>query len=138
MSTGIPPIPPRQPRVRAMAQELKIGGVPLVGMELGAKLAAVSDSLVREFVATFPRPGRMWGDPDVTAMRVMMYSAIERACRYGILDALQAKAEALKPPPLPPLPRDIPRSTSIEPLYGDDEPTLPMRRRPVGPDLGDE
>jgi hypothetical protein len=118
VTTRPPPLPPLKERLRKPVQELSIGS-PVISVELYAKLAEVNDHVIRRFVATFPRPGRMWGDPDVNAMRIMLGAALEQAATRAL--------ETVTSVTIPPLPKDIPRDTSIGP-WPEDEPTAPMRR----------
>lgn len=111
----IPPLPPaRPPRPRREVAELAIG-TPTISVELYGKLAAVNDLVIRRFVTTFPRPGKQWGDADVSAMRIMMASALEAAA-----DAALKSVTAVTIP-------DIPRDNSVGP-FPDDEPTVKMTR----------
>lgn len=103
----------------------ELGRAPVISPTLSAKIAARADSLVREFITTWRKPdGKMWGANDVTAMRVMFGVAMHTAAGFGILDCLNVKRELI-----PPLPRDIPRTTSIDPGYlSDEETTRPFKR----------
>jgi hypothetical protein len=108
-----------------MPKATEIGRPPIISPQLSAKIAARADSLVREVITTWRKPdGKMWGDQDVTAMRVMFGVAMHTCAGYGILDCL-----AVKKSMIPPLPRDIPRTTSVDPAYLSDEATTkPMRK----------
>jgi len=118
VTTKPPPLPPA--RARKPVQELAIGS-PTISVELYAKLADVNDHVIRRFVATFPRPGKMWGDPDVSAMRIMFGAALEAAATRAL--------ETVTAVTIPPLPADIPRDTSIGPWPPDEETTKPMPKR---------
>lgn len=114
-----PPIPPlpvaRPPRPRREVAELAIGN-PTITVEQYALLSAVNDAVIRRFVSTFPRPGKQWADPDVTAMRIMFGAALEQA-----VTRVLASVTAVT------LPADIPRDNSVGP-FPDDEITQPMGR----------
>lgn len=103
--------PPRPPKLAI--------GAPTITVALYASLSAVNDHVIRRFVATFPRPGKAWGDPDVTAMRVMFGAALETA----VLAALESVRTR------PPLPADIPIDSSIGPWPADEETTKPTPKR---------
>jgi hypothetical protein len=96
-------------------------GSPTISVALYASLSAVNDHVIRRFVATFPRPGKNWADPDVTAMRVMFGAALETAV-VAALQSVQAPID-------PPLPADIPRDASVGPWPADEETTKPMPKR---------
>lgn len=105
-----PPLPPQ--RIKTAL------GSPVISVALYASLSAVNDHVIRRFVATFPRPGKPWGDPDVSAMRIMFGAALETAV-----------TAALESPGTPPLPADIPRDASVGPWPSDEETTKPMPKR---------
>lgn len=113
-----PPIPPG-------TRKLSLGS-PVISVALYASLSAVNDHVIRRFVATFPRPGKAWGDPDVVAMKVMFGAALETA--------VVAALESVKAPTAAPLPKDIPIDSSIGPWPADEETTkpLPKRAKPHG------
>lgn len=116
--------PPLPPRPRAYVQELPIGGSPLLSPDTNARLAAVNNGTVREIQQTFPPPrGKaLWGAPDVTALHIMIGAALERAAKYGKLEAYEELRQRAARNVM-----DIPRDTSIGP-WPDDEITKPMRR----------
>lgn len=108
--------PPRPPKLSL--------GSPAVSVALYASVSAISDHTIRRFVATFPRPGKPWGDPDVTAMRVMFAAALETAV-LAALESVQS-VQSVQAPQLPP---DIPRDSSIGPWPTDEDTTEPMPKR---------
>jgi hypothetical protein len=110
-----PPLPPLKERLRKPVRELAIGS-PTISVELYMHIASVNDAAIRRFVTTFPRPGKQWGDPDVTAMRIMFGAALEAA----VTKALESVTAVT-------LPADIPRDNSVGP-FPDDETTVPMGR----------
>lgn len=100
----------------------EIGRAPIISPTLSAKLAARADSLVRETITTWRKPdGKMWGDNDVTAMRVMFGVALHTAAGYGILDCLAVKRSMI-----PPLPR---ATTAENPHFDEDASTLDMKKK---------
>lgn len=110
----LPPLPKPRERQRRLVQEMAIGD-PTITVEQYELLSAVNDATIRRFVATFPRPGRNWGDPDVTAMRIMFGAALEQAVTR-VLGSVTAVTIG-----------DIPRENSVGP-FPDDEPTAPLGR----------
>lgn len=106
-----------RPKPPPIPRKLSLGS-PTVSVALYASVSAISDHTIRRFVATFPRPGKAWGDPDVTAMRVMFAAALETAV-IAALESVQA----------PPPPADIPRDNSVGPWPTDEDTTEPMPKR---------
>lgn len=121
-----------------MVQELPIGGSPALSNYTNNRLAAVNNSLVREIQATWAPPhGQVvWASPDVTALLIMIGIALERAAKYGKLEAYEeARAQAVNSAI-----RVSPHRTTPEnPRYDEDATTEPMRMPlPPIPDMGDE
>lgn len=94
---------------------------PGVSAQLGRKLAELADRCVRHITVTFPRISRcphcfkdlepprnhFYGDDKITALRVMVGIATQRAAMYAIEDQV-AERTAL------PTGYAIPRATSVE------------------------
>lgn len=119
---------------------LVLGSPPYIDAVLSGRLAELNARTIRHFITTFRHPpnadgsAHLWGSPDVTAMRVMFYAALERACQIGILDALSQKQRAGLPVETP-MPASIPRITDIDPGYLDDsEVTTAKYRRHQDPE----
>lgn len=108
---------------------------------LGRRLAELADRCVRHITVTFPRIARcphcfqdlepprnqFYGDDKITALRVMVGIATQRAAMYSREDLVHPQ-----PPPLPAgygIPAGSPEATSAEdPGYPQDAPTQPYRR----------
>lgn len=109
----LPPLPrPGLERARRLVRELVVGQ-PTISVELYSVINEVGNKLIRNFTATFPRPGKNWGDPDVTAMRVMVAAALETAVTRALESVTAVKVPTSEP-------------------YPEDEITQPMDRPPHG------
>jgi hypothetical protein len=122
--------PPPIPRPRQYVREIRVGGNPQLTPETSAKLAALNSGVVREIQATFPPPRgkELWGAPDVSALLIMIGAQLERAAKYGKLEAYEEQIRRGR------LEKQPAATSKDDPAYDSEATTKPFRR----PDLGDE